>query len=208
MVKKEIKCLHYEMSDDERESYNNLWDEYLSKQDDIEKSENNKQLIEISLMRQWLADKMIPKTVSLVNKCVELGRKVVVFCAFDNEIDKLRKAFDGYCVYHNGKISLKKKNEAVDRFQNDDNIKVFVGNIQSSSVGLTLTAGSVVVFNNFSFTAADNSQAEDRIYRIGQTKPCTIYYQSFNDTYFDRMLEIVHRKEDVTNKIIVRESEK
>ena len=144
----------------------------------------------------------------MVNKCVNLGRKVVVFCAYDNEIDKLKDAFDGYCVYHNGKISLKQKDEAVERFQNDDNIKVFIGNITSSSVGITLTSGSVAVFNNFSFTEAENSQAEDRIWRIGQTKPCTIYYQSFNDTYFDRMLEIVNRKKEITNKIIVKESEK
>ena len=211
MVKKTIKCLHYEMSDEEKAEYNKLWDEYVSKYDnieDIEKVESNKQLIEISLMRQWLADKMISRTISLVNKCVELGHKVVVFCAYDNEIKKLREAFDGYCVYHNGKISLKKKDEAVDKFQNDDNIKVFIGNITSSSVGITLTASNVAVFNNFSFTDADNSQAEDRIFRIGQTKPCTIYYQSFNGTYFDRMLEIVNRKKEITNKIIVRESEK
>ena len=208
IVNKTIKCIHYEMSEDEKESYDKLWDEYISKIDDVDKAEENKKLIEISLMRQWLADKMIPKTVCLVNKCIELGHKVVVFCAYDNEIKKLREAFDGYCVYHNGKISLKKKDEAVDKFQNDNNIKVFIGNITSSSVGITLTAGDVAVFNNFSFVPADNQQAQDRIWRIGQNKPCTIYYQSFNGTYFDEMLNIVNSKENVINRIVVKESEK
>ena len=208
MAKKTIKCIHYEMTNEEKESYNNLWDEYVKNQEDSEKAEDNKQLIEISLMRQWLADKMISRTVSLVNKCVELGHKVVVFCAYDNEIKKLRDAFDGYCVYHNGKITLKKKDEAVDRFQNDESIKVFIGNITSSSVGITLTAGDVAVFNNFSFVPADNLQAQDRIWRIGQKKPCTVYYQSFTGTYFDKMLDIVNSKENVINKIVVTESEK
>lgn len=208
MVKKTVKIVHYEMNDEEKESYENLWEEYLRLQEDSEKAEANKQLIEVSLMRQWLADKMIPRTISLVNKCVNLGHKVVVFCAFDNEIDKLREAFDGYCVYHNGKLNEKKKNEAVEKFQNEENVKVFIGNIQSASVGLTLISGTVAIFNNFSFTDSDNSQAEDRIWRIGQDKPCTIYYQSFNGTYFDRMLEIVSRKKHITKEIVVTEKEK
>jgi len=208
MVSKTIKYLHYEMNDEEQKSYNELWDEYLELQEDKEKTEKNKKLIEVSLMRQWLANKMIPKTISLVRKCIEKNHKVIIFCAYDNEINKFKEEFKDCCVYHNGKINEKKKSNAVDKFQNDDNVKVFIGNIFSAGVGLTLIAGDVVVFNNFSFVPSDNQQCEDRIHRIGQTKPCTIYYQSFNGTYFDRMLEIVHNKQEVIDKIIVSENEK
>ena len=208
MVSKTIKYLHYEMNDEEQKSYNELWDKYLELQEDKEKTEKNKKLIEVSLMRQWLANKMIPKTISLVRKCIEKNHKVIIFCAYDNEINKFKEEFKDCCVYHNGKINEKKKSNAVDKFQNDDNVKVFIGNIFSAGVGLTLIAGDVVVFNNFSFVPSDNQQCEDRIHRIGQTKPCTIYYQSFNDTYFDRMLEIVHSKQEVIDKIIVSENEK
>ena len=208
MVSKTIKYLHYEMNNEEQKSYNELWDKYLELQEDKEKTEKNKKLIEVSLMRQWLADKMIPKTISLVRKCIEKNHKVIIFCAYDNEINKFKEEFKDCCVYHNGKINEKKKSNAVDKFQNDDNVKVFIGNIFSAGVGLTLIAGDVVVFNNFSFVPSDNQQCEDRIHRIGQTKPCTIYYQSFNGTYFDRMLEIVHNKQEVIDKIIVSENEK
>jgi SNF2 family DNA or RNA helicase len=196
------------MTEDERKSYDELWEKYLELQEDKEKTEKNKKLIEVSLMRQWLADKMIPKTINIVRKCIEVGRKIVIFCAYDNEINKFIEEFGDICVYHNGKLNEKKKNDAVERFQNDDKIKVFIGNIFSAGVGLTLTEGSVVVFNNFSFVPSDNLQCEDRVYRIGQDKPCTIYYQSFNYTYFDKMLEIVHNKENVIDKIIITEKEK
>ena len=208
MKGKTIKYIHYEMSDEEQKSYDKLWEKYLELQEDKEKTEKNKKLIEVSLMRQWLADKMIPKTIDLVRKCVGVGRKVIIFCAYDNEIEKLTEEFKDMCVFHNGKLNEKKKNNAVERFQNDDNIKVFIGNIFSAGVGLTLTKASVVVFNNFSFVPSDNLQCEDRVYRIGQDKSCTIYYQSFNGTYFDKMLEIVHGKEEVINRIIVTEKEK
>jgi SNF2 family DNA or RNA helicase len=147
MVKKTIKVLHYEMSDEEQRSYDELWDKYLELQEDKEKTEKNKKLIEVSLMRQWLADKMIPRTISLVRKCVELGHKVIIFCAYDNEINKFVDEFGDICVYYNGKLNEKKKSDAVEKFQNDDNVKVFIGNIFSAGVGLTLTAGSVCVFN-------------------------------------------------------------
>ena len=208
MVSKTVKYLHYEMSNDEQKSYDELWEKYLELQEDKEKTEKNKKLIEVSLMRQWLADKMIPRTISLVRKCIENNHKVIIFCAYDNEINKFKEEFTDCCVYHNGKINEKKKNEAVEKFQNDDKIKVFIGNIFSAGVGLTLIASDVVVFNNFSFTPSDNLQAEDRIHRIGQTKPCTVYYQSFNGTYFDKMLEIVHDKQEVIDKIIISEKEK
>jgi len=208
IVDKKIKFLHYEMTPEEKESYENLWDEYVSLQEDKEKAEKYKKLEETSLMRQWLADKMIPRTIDLAKKCIELNHKIVIFCAYDNEIDKFREAFGDMCVYHNGKLTEKKKNEAVEKFQNDDSVKVFVGNIISAGVGLTLTAATVAIFNNFSFVPADNLQCEDRIHRLNQTKPCTVYYQSFNDTYFDKMLEIVHNKEEVIDKIIITENNK
>ena len=208
MVQKTVKCLHYEMTDDEKKSYENLWDEYVKLKEDPEKSEKYKKLEETSLLRQWLADKMIERTVSLVRKCVELGHKVVIFCAYDNEVNKFREEFGDIAVYHNGKLTMKRKNDAVERFQNDNSIKVFIGNIISAGVGLTLISADVAVFNNFSFVPAENLQAEDRIHRIGQTKPCTIYYQSFNGTYYDKMLDIVHNKQDIIDKIIITEKEK
>lgn len=208
VVRKDIRVLHYEMAPEEKESYDEVWDKYLELQEDSEKTEKNRQLIEVTILRQWLADKMIDKTIYLTRRCVELGHKVIIFCAYDNEINRFRKEFEGICVFHNGKINEKKKNNAVERFQNDDNIKVFIGNIFSAGVGLTLTAGDVVVFNNFSFVPSDNLQAEDRVHRLNQTKPCTIYYQSFNGTYFDKMLEIIHDKQDIIDKIIVTEKEK
>ena len=160
IVDKKIKFLHYEMTPEERKSYENLWDEYILMQEDKEKAEKYKKLEETSLMRQWLADKMIPRTISLAKKCIELNHKLVIFCAYDNEIDKFKKEFGDLCVYHNGKLTEKKKNEAVNKFQNDNSVKVFIGNIISAGVGLSLTAGDIAIFNNFSFVPADNLQCE------------------------------------------------
>jgi SWI/SNF-related matrix-associated actin-dependent regulator 1 of chromatin subfamily A len=60
-------------------------------------------------------------------------------------------------------------------------VRVVVGNIQSIGVGFTLTAATRVIFPEFSWVHAENSQAEDRANRIGQTKNVLCQYLIFNE---------------------------
>lgn len=212
LVKKTIKVLNYQLSQQEKDEYDQVWEEYVNAQQANGKSytdvEKYKKITEGIMLRQWLAKTMVPKTISLVQKCVDKGHKVVVFCSFDDELYAIQEAFKDVCVIHNGKLSAQKKNNAVNEFQNNPQIKVFIGNIQSAGVGLTLTAGDVAVFNSFSWVSGDNQQAQDRIHRLNQTKDVTIYYQVFQNTFYQEMLKKVNGKQDVIDNIIVSEQEK
>ena len=211
MVSKTIKVLSYDLTSREKKEYDSVWNEYLKAkkgEDSDTDIEKYKKITEGIMLRQWLATNMIPKTISLAKKCIEKGHKVIIFCSFDEEILKLKEEFGDICVIHNGKITLKKKDKAVEAFQNDNSVKVFIGNIVSSSVGLTLTEGTVEIFNSFSWVSGENEQAEGRIHRLTQTKPVTIYYQIYKDTFYEEMFDKVRGKQDVINKIIVSEREK
>jgi len=133
---------------------------------------------------------------------------VVIFCSFDEELNRIKGAFGDICVVHNGKMLAKKKNKSVEAFQNDPNIKVFIGNIQSAGVGITLIASDVAIFNSFSWVSGDCLQAEDRIHRIGQKKPVTIYYQVYNNTFYKEMFDKVRGKQEIIDNIIVSEKNK
>ena len=87
-------------------------------------------------------------------------------------------------------------------------VKVFIGQILAAGVGLTLTVSHIMVFNNIDFVPGNCRQMEDRIYRIGQTKPVDIYYQMFRDTQYERIWKTVMRKELVINQVIKKETEK
>ena len=211
MVSKTIKVLSYDLTSREKKEYDSVWNEYLKAkkgEDSDTDIEKYKKITEGIMLRQWLATNMIPKTIFLAKKCIEKGHKVIIFCSFDEEILKLKEEFGDICVIHNGKITLKKKDKAVEAFQNDNSVKVFIGNIVSSSVGLTLTEGTVEIFNSFSWVSGENEQAEGRIHRLTQTKPVTIYYQIYKDTFYEEMFDKVRGKQDVINKIIVSEREK
>ena len=99
-------------------------------------------------------------------------------------------------------MSNKDKQLSVDAFQNKDKIKVFIGNVISAGVGITLTKGSICIFNSFSWVPGENEQAEDRIYRLGQINNCKIYYQVFLDTISIKMLESLKRKTNNISKIV------
>ena len=210
LPKKTVKVLNYDLTKEERESYGRVWEEYLQAKDGKNKEdmEKYKKITEGIMMRQWLANAMTEKTIDLARKCVERGNKVVIFCAFDEELNTIKEAFKDICVVHNGKMLLKNKNKSVEEFQNNPNVKVFIGNIQSAGVGLTLVASRVAIFNSFSWVSGDNLQAEDRIHRLNQKKDVTIYYQVFSDTFYKEMFDKVRGKQDVIDSIIVSEKNK
>ena len=210
LKKKTVKILNYKLTPEERKSYVKVWDEYVEAQNEKDPVdlERYRKITEGIMMRQWLANNMTSKTIDLAQKCIDLGHKVVIFCSFDEELNTIKEAFKGICVVHNGKMLAKRKDKSVEEFQNNPDVKVFIGNIQSAGVGLTLVASRVAIFNSFSWVSGDNLQAEDRIHRLNQKNDVTIYYQVFLDTFYKEMFDKVRGKQEIIDNIIVSEKNK
>lgn len=199
----------YDLTPEQQAEYNRLWVEYEeSKQNERPGVELNKELIEGGLYRKYLSDQMVPHTTKLVDKCLARGEKVVIACCYDDELYTLRDYYGDKCVVYNGKMSLKDKDAAKERFINDPNIMVFIGNIQAAGVGINLVVSRVLVFNNISYVPGDNQQMCDRIYRMGQTRDVHIFYQFFRNTQYEKMWNTVLRKTLVIDQVIKKENEK
>jgi len=95
-------------------------------------------------------------------------QKVICFAHHRDVIEAIERAFGDQAVKLYGGMSDEKKQDAVDRFQNDDNVKLFIGSIQAAGVGITLTAANKVVFAELDWVPGNMTQAEDRAHRIGQ----------------------------------------
>ena len=199
----------FELNKEQMAEYKKLWDEYeAAKLEEDSSKELNKELIEGGIYRKYLSNQMVPNTIKLAEKCLARGEKIVIACCYDDELYTLRDYFKDKCVIYNGKMSLKEKDEAIKRFNNDPNIMVFIGNIIAAGVGITLTSSRVVIFNNFSYVPGDNSQFQDRVHRIGQTRDVHIFYQFFKDTQYEKMWNTVLSKSLIINKVIKKEDEK
>ena len=181
-----------------------LWDDYIMAKKAIGKKvrEEQKDLVELILLRQFIALQAIPYTIEMVENAIEMGRKVIVFTSFTDELEIITNHFGKAAVKHNGPMTTTMKQKSVDAFQNNPKVKVFVGNIKSAGVGITLTEGTVVIFNSFDWVPGNNEQAEDRAFRIGQKNDVNVYYQLFDDTISTRMWNMLYNKKDIISTIM------
>ena len=206
---KYIHEVFYDLTVNQKEEYNRLWEEYESEQKQIDQNkELNKELLEGSVYRGYLANIMVQKTIELANSIISRGDKVVIACCFDEELYSLRDYYKDKCVIYNGKMGTKDKDAAKYKFINDNNCMVFIGNIISAGKGITLVNSHDLIFNSFNYSNADCKQVEDRIHRIGQTHDCDIYYQFFKGTQCENVWNIVLRKQRITEALIKKEEEK
>jgi SWI/SNF-related matrix-associated actin-dependent regulator 1 of chromatin subfamily A len=206
---KTIHELYYDLSPLQKEEYDKLWDEYETAQLELDPTkEINKDLLEGAIYRKYCSNQMIPNTIKLAEQLISEGKKVIIATCYDEELNLLKEYFGDKAVVYNGKMNTKQKDNAQKSFTDDPNIMVFIGNIIAAGVGITLTVSQSIIFNNISFVPGECRQMEDRVYRIGQTKDVDIYYQMFRNTQYEKMWEIVLKKELVINTVIKKENEK
>ena len=97
---------------------------------------------------------------------------------------------------------MDQRGAVVEAFQNDPAVKVFVAQIQTAGLGITLHAASAAVFYSLDFNYANYAQALARIHRIGQAQPVTYIHLLAERTVDDRVLDALERKEDLARTIV------
>lgn len=132
----------------------------------------------------------------LVHEAIDAGEKIVVWTSFTDNADWLRRHFDefGAVVVH-GKLAISKRNENLSDFKSDPDCRVLVATPGAAKEGLTLTMANHAVFFDRSFSLDDYLQAQDRIHRISQEKPCFVTNLIAADTvdeWVDALLSAKH----------------
>jgi SWI/SNF-related matrix-associated actin-dependent regulator 1 of chromatin subfamily A len=127
-----------------------------------------------------------------IRDVVAAGQKVIVFTAFTDGLNRHKAVFGDACVTISGESNAKQRMLAVDRFQSDQKVRLAVCNIIAGGVGITLTAGTHVIFQDLDWVPANHLQAEDRAYRMEQTERVTVEYMLADgtlDVYIANLLE-------------------
>ncbi len=184
-----------------------MYDEELEEFTRISKEKKEEDTISITLnrlmkVRQLISYEKIPYTCELIDKCIEQGKKVIVLTNFTMTLDMLHEKYKKTSVVLDGRMSKDRRQDSVDRFQNEDKIKVFIGNIKAAGVGITLTAAEVVIMNDLSFVPADHSQGEDRAYRYGQKNSVLVYYPVFENTIEKIIYNILQKKKGIIDQVM------
>lgn len=152
---------------------------------------------EISRVRHQIALEKVPMVIAYINDTLECTDKVVVFAHHQDVISSIAQAFGNSAVIISGNQSLQAKQDAIDSFQNQSNIKVCVASILAAGTGITLTASHHVLFAELDWVPANVTQAEDRCHRISQTQPVIVKHLILNNSLDVKIAQKIIAKQKI-----------
>lgn len=161
---------------------------------------------EMARIRHETALAKVPFVIKHIEDVIE-NEKVVVFAHHKDVIAKIYEAFRDIAVVLTGETKNEDRQVAVDRFQNDPNIKLFIGSTIAAGVGLTLTASSHVIFAELDWVPANVTQAEDRTHRISQKNSVLVQHLVLEGSLDATMAQTIVAKQNVIEQaldVIVR----
>jgi len=132
------------------------------------------------------------------------GHRALVFSQFVDFLSIIRARLDRESItyqYLDGATPLKKRTEAVDRFQRGEG-DLFLISMKAGGTGLNLTAANYVILLDPWWNPAVEMQAADRAHRIGQKNPVTLYRLVTADTVEARVVELHARKRALADAIL------
>ena len=136
----------------------------------------------------------------------EEGHKALIFSQFTKHLAALQHVLDrdGFeYTYLDGRT--RKREERVDRFQDDPSCTLFLISLKAGGFGLNLTAADYVFLLDPWWNPAAEDQAINRSHRIGQTRPVMAYRLISRDTAEEKVLELQAKKRELAEAILGRE---
>jgi len=221
-----IDVIEVKMKPDQRKEYENAWDSYmeylkLNPPENIKNIVATRQLVEIQKLKQVCSRAKVDQIVTDAQNAIEQGSKVIVFTQYVKTLESIKAGmkkikYDSGSTDSYGKPKMEtidvavlsgatKQNDrqkAVDSFQENERVKVFIANIKAGGVGITLTEASIVIFADMDWTPEVHSQAEDRAHRIGQNRMVNVYYYVAQDTIEMDIIELLAKKKQMVNEVI------
>lgn len=191
-----------------RSTYDKAQEDFLSYLEtvDIEKLDSAKgapHLVKIAYLKKLAATGKINACVKWISEFLESGQKLVVFIHHKEIMDILEEKFSKICAKVDGGVSSKKRQSAVRNFQENDKIKLFLGNLKAASEGLTLTAASHTCFIEFPWSPGTLIQAEDRVHRIGQkADSVNAWYLVGKDTIDEQIMQLIESKAIILEAVL------
>lgn len=130
--------------------------------------------------------------------------KCVVWVKFRKELELVRRALSARSIGHvtlSGDDAQEKRQEAIEKFNGDDGVRVFIGQIEAGGTGINLTAASTCVYMSNSYSLGTRLQSEDRLHRIGQKNNVTYFDVVVPGTIDEKVLELLRQKKEIADVI-------
>ncbi len=145
------------------------------------------------------------KIKELINTVTEKTgqHKILIFSQFVTMLELIKTELEANKIqyeYLTGKT--RNRQERVENFQNNDEVRVFLISLKAGGTGLNLTAADYVYIVDPWWNPAVEAQAIDRCYRIGQDKSVMAYKMICKDTIEEKIIEYQKSKQKLASDII------
>lgn len=137
------------------------------------------------------------------------AHKVLLFSFFTSMLKLVEERIQAQGVKYatlDGKLSQKQRQEAVERFQNEEDCRVFLISLKAGGTGLNLTAADYVYILDPWWNPAAEAQAIDRCYRIGQEKHVNAYKIVCRDSVEEKIVALQDEKKQLADGLILDET--
>lgn len=145
------------------------------------------------------------KLDELMEQIEQLKRehKILVFSQFVGMLDLIKKRLDSSGIRHAYLTGqTKNREEVVNSFQDEEDIRVFLISLKAGGTGLNLTQAEYVFIVDPWWNPAAENQAIDRAYRIGQTNKVIAVRLITPNTIEDKIMELKDRKKQLAEDLI------
>lgn len=141
--------------------------------------------------------------IDLVERSFDAERKVLIFTQYREMGERLqtwlRSTLGEEALFLHGGVTVKKRAEMVDAFQNDSQTRVMILSLKAGGTGLNLTEASTVIHYDLWWNPAVEAQATDRAYRIGQKRDVLVYRFITKGTFEERINEMLMSKRELAD---------
>ena len=225
LPEKRVRVMSFYLTSEQRSHYENVMDEFLSELLNVDNPEIASETAiyrTFTALQQVTSGRRIvspasehirhehffddiredPRIECLANLLEIIDGKAIIWVKFQHEADDVLSLIEQMygkesAAIFTGSVSLRKRNEAIERFRGD--AQVLIANKTCAGYGLNLQFAHNVIYYNNDWNWATRSQSEDRVHRIGQQHVVEIWNIAADRTIDERILRNLDRKENLVD---------
>ncbi len=141
--------------------------------------------------------------MEIMREAMEAEEKVLIFTQYTTMgnllMDSVQRELGLSIPFLHGGLSRKKRDELVDKFQNDFRTRAMILSLKAGGTGLNLTAGSQVIHYDLWWNPAVEAQATDRAYRIGQKRNVQVHRLISENTFEEKIDAMIQSKKELAD---------
>ncbi|MFN4894352.1 MAG: DEAD/DEAH box helicase [Pseudomonadota bacterium] len=139
----------------------------------------------------------------LTTEALESGRKILLFSQFRGMLSIIRSWLDeqgSQYLYLDG--TTRNRQDLIDRFSQDESVRLFLISLKAGGSGLNLMAADTVIIYDPWWNPAVESQAVDRAHRIGQNKTVSVYRLVTEESVEQKIMSLKEKKSKIVDALI------